>query len=189
MTQSPRQLHDRQSARTSPATALVVSSRAEADTVLLGRAIGHSLRIGDAVLISGELGAGKTRLVQGIAAAIGSPALARSPTFVIVTEHRGSINLSHADLYRVSSDAEAAELALDERLSTGAIAVEWAERAPRTLDIDALLIQFDVDPATEIRTISLTARGPESERLLRRVSSAWETMSPAEGAPRPAKPD
>lgn len=164
---------------------LVVTSTTEEQTVLLGRAIGESLRAGDTVLLSGELGAGKTRLVQGMAVGAGASTPARSPTFVIVNEYRGRTKLSHCDLYRVSP-GEVYELALDERLADGALAIEWAERGGSGLPADALLIQIEVYPATETRTIALTPLGERAARLLSRASQLFDAMSAAAGAGKPA---
>lgn len=172
--------------RSSTAHGLVVTSTSEEQTVLLGRAIGESLRVGDTVLLSGELGAGKTRMAQGMALGAGAPTDARSPTFVIVNEYLGRIRLSHCDLYRVSP-GEVDELALDERLADGALAVEWPERGGSSLPGDALLVQIEVDPATETRTITLTPLGERAARLLSRASPVFEALSAAAGAGTPAR--
>ncbi|HIN15987.1 MAG TPA: tRNA (adenosine(37)-N6)-threonylcarbamoyltransferase complex ATPase subunit type 1 TsaE, partial [Dehalococcoidia bacterium] len=86
-----------------PTPALLLVSDSELETVRIGSAIGQALRSGDTVLLSGELGAGKTRLVHGMAEGIESTITARSPTFVIVNEYPGRIRLSHCDLYRIGS--------------------------------------------------------------------------------------
>ena len=161
------------------AAAKVVVSPSEQTTQLLGRAIGESLRPGDVVLLSGELGAGKTCMVHGMADGIGSAAPARSPTFVLVNEYTGRIKLSHADLYRVDHPSEARELALDETLQGGALVVEWPERAPSELPEDRLLIQIEVDPATEIRTIIVTPFGQRASRLAVRTSSTFDILEAA----------
>jgi len=164
-----------------PATApaLVVTSGSEGRTALLGRAIGMALRSGDAVLISGELGAGKTCMVRGMAEGTGSATPARSPTFVLVNEYPGRIRLSHCDLYRVSGLDEVEELALEERLRDGALVVEWPERGPSTLPGDALLIQIDVDTRSDGRTIVLTPRGESAGRLLSRAAAVFEMLDMA----------
>ena len=161
------------------AAAKVVVSPSEQTTQLLGRAIGESLRPGDVVLLSGELGAGKTCMVHGMADGIGSTAPARSPTFVLVNEYTGRIKLSHADLYRVDHPSEARELALDETLQGGALVVEWPERAPSELPEDRLLLQIEVDPATEIRTIIVTPFGERASRLAVRTSSTFDILEAA----------
>ncbi len=158
---------------------MVVVSGSEAWTILLGRAIGMALRAGDVVLLAGELGAGKTRMVQGMAAGIGAPVTARSPTFVLVNEYSGRIRLSHCDLYRISRLEEVEELALEERLHDGALAVEWPERGGEALPQDALLVQIEVNPVSDERTIIMTPRGGRAYRLLGRVAAAWSALEAA----------
>ncbi len=161
------------------APALAVTSGSEERTELLGRAIGLALRSGDAVLISGELGAGKTCMVRGMAEGTGSPTAARSPTFVLVNEYPGRVRLSHCDLYRISGPDEVDELALDERMHDGALIVEWPELGPSALPSDALLIQIDVDAHSDERTIVLTPRGERSGRLLSRAAAVFEAFDMA----------
>ncbi len=143
-----------------------VVSNSETETVDIGRAFGRSLKTGDAVLLIGELGAGKTRFVQGMAEGAGSPARARSPTFVLVNPHRGRITLHHCDLYRISTAAEAADLGFDEMLEDGAIAVEWADRARSALPLDALEVAFSFTGEDQ-RDLAFSACGERSCRLLR----------------------
>ena len=81
-----------------PSPALLLVSDSESDTIRIGNAMGHAIRTGDTVLLSGDLGAGKTRLVHGMAEALESTVPARSPTFVIVNEYPGRLHLSHCDL-------------------------------------------------------------------------------------------
>jgi tRNA threonylcarbamoyladenosine biosynthesis protein TsaE len=140
--------------------------------------------VGDVVLLSGELGAGKTRMVQGMAHGVGVKSPARSPTFVLVNEYRGRIRFSHCDLYRVSGPDEVIELALDERLRDCALAVEWPERGGSALPQDALLVQIDVDVQSEVRTIILTPRGECAGRLLSRAMATLETMPAKTGGGR-----
>ncbi len=159
--------------------ARVVVSSSEQTTRTLGRAIGESLRPGDVVFLTGELGAGKTCMVHGMAAGVGSTTPARSPTFVLVNEYQGRLKLSHADLYRIENPAEVRELALDESLNGGALVVEWPERAAGELPEDRLLLQIDVDPATEIRTIVITPFGRRASRLGVRASAAFDILEAA----------
>jgi tRNA threonylcarbamoyladenosine biosynthesis protein TsaE len=104
------------------------SSRSEADTEDLGAALGRELRDGGVVLIEGPLGAGKTAFVRGLARGLGAEAdSVSSPTFTLVQEYGGRLRLQHADLYRLTP-AEAADLALDEMVDQGVLAVEWPDR-------------------------------------------------------------
>ena len=87
-------------------------------------------RGGEVVLLFGELGAGKTAFVRGLARGLGSdPDEVASPTFVLLTAYPGSITLHHADLYRLARPGDDAELGLEELPGPrGVLAVEWAER-------------------------------------------------------------
>ncbi len=151
-----------------------VPTRSEEETIALGRAIGDSLSPGDAVLISGELGAGKTRLVQGIAEGLGTADRPRSPTFVLVNRHIGRLVLHHCDLYRLEGVVEVEELGLMERVEDGdVLAVEWPERARSALPEDALEVNIEQGSAEEERSIRVTQNGPGSSRLLQAARSGF----------------
>jgi tRNA threonylcarbamoyladenosine biosynthesis protein TsaE len=104
----------------------VTSSPAE--TERLGILLGQRLRPGDIVLLKGELGAGKTTFVRGVAQGAGSTADVASPTFQLVRVYPGRLQLAHVDLYRVESGAELRDLGLDELADRGAVVVEWGDR-------------------------------------------------------------
>jgi len=105
----------------------------EAETLELAAALGGSLRGGEVVLLTGELGAGKTVFVRGLAQGLGvDPDEVSSPTFVLLTSYPGRLTLHHADLYRLRGDGDEDELGLDELPGAGGVlAVEWAERLER----------------------------------------------------------
>ena len=107
-------------------------SRHEADTREIGARLAVELEPDGVLLLTGDLGAGKTVLVQGLAAALGiDPRQVQSPTFTVVREHHGGrYALAHIDLYRLEPE-EAAALGIEELLAgPGIKAVEWAERLP-----------------------------------------------------------
>jgi len=102
----------------------------EAETAAAGEALGRHLRAGDVVLLYGDLGAGKTAFVRGMARGIGAnPDEVTSPTFTIVQEYAGpSATLYHVDLYRLEGP-EIDDLGLEDLVSgDGIVAIEWAER-------------------------------------------------------------
>jgi tRNA threonylcarbamoyladenosine biosynthesis protein TsaE len=99
-----------------------------AETEHLGMLFGERLLAGDVVLLTGELGAGKTTFVRGVARGTGSHAPVASPTFQLVRVYPGRLQLAHVDLYRVESSAELRDLGLEELASQGAVVVEWGER-------------------------------------------------------------
>jgi tRNA threonylcarbamoyladenosine biosynthesis protein TsaE len=102
----------------------------EAETAALAAGLAQGFRGGEVVLLSGELGAGKTAFVRGLAGGLGvDPEEVSSPTFVLLTAYPGRLTLHHADLYRLRGDGDERELGLEELPGPGGVlAVEWAER-------------------------------------------------------------
>jgi tRNA threonylcarbamoyladenosine biosynthesis protein TsaE len=108
------------------------ATRSEAETAAVGRDLAQSLRAGDTVLLHGELGAGKTAFVRGLAEGLGIPADAvSSPTFTLIQEYRGGLPLFHVDLYRLDDSREIDDHGLEEIAADGVLAIEWAEKLPR----------------------------------------------------------
>jgi len=99
-----------------------------AETERVGMLLGERLQPGDVVLLTGELGAGKTTFVRGIAQGAGSKADVASPTFQLVRIYPGRVQLAHVDLYRVENNAELRDLGLEELADNGAVLVEWGDR-------------------------------------------------------------
>ena len=109
-------------------TATTHQSASEGETVAIGRTLGKRLHAGDVVLLDGQLGAGKTAFVRGIAEGLGCDGDdVSSPTFTIVQEYRGRVTLQHVDLYRLAPK-EVEDLGLDELLDGAVMAVEWPDR-------------------------------------------------------------
>ena len=134
------------------------------ETERLGEALAPSLAPGDVILLDGPLGAGKTRLVAGLARGLGCRSRVRSPSFTLVNEYEGRLPLVHLDLYRLAGP-EAEELGLDERLERGVLAVEWGERLPQHLCQQALALRFEIASATE-RRIHASGEGARGCQLL-----------------------
>jgi tRNA threonylcarbamoyladenosine biosynthesis protein TsaE len=107
----------------------LIITETEDDTAAAGERLAATLRAGDVVLLYGELGAGKTAFVRGLARGLGaSETDVSSPTFTIIQEYAGRLTLYHVDLYRLEPK-EVDELGLDELVSAdGVVAIEWAER-------------------------------------------------------------
>ena len=122
----------------------------------LGKAIGEIASAGDVILLTGELGSGKTCLTQGIALGLGVEGYVRSPTFVLMTRHHGRLTLHHVDLYRMGSSTEAWDLGLDEQLfGEGICVIEWADRAVDIFPEDCLWIDLDYGSDSDIRQITI----------------------------------
>ena len=137
------------------------------ETQRLGCAVGERARPGDVYLLSGPLGAGKTCFTQGLARGIGVEGYVRSPTFVLMTRHRGRLTLHHIDLYRIGSPEEAWDLGLDEQLfDSGVCVIEWAERAEELLPEDALWLEFSYGENEGIRQIAFESGSSRFDELL-----------------------
>jgi tRNA threonylcarbamoyladenosine biosynthesis protein TsaE len=108
---------------------LPISTSSEDETAAAGETLAATLRAGDVILLFGELGAGKTAFVRGLARGLGAPeADVSSPTFTLVQEYEGRVTLYHVDLYRLEPN-ELEDLGLEELISgDGVVAIEWAER-------------------------------------------------------------
>ena len=134
-----------------------------ADMRSLGERLARLLRPGDLVVLTGELGAGKTTLVQGIGAGLGVRAPVLSPTFVIARIHRdGRVPLVHVDAYRLGSDAEVDDLDLDADLEESVTVVEWGEGLVERLAADRLEVRISrsVGDDDETRHVRLQGVGP-----------------------------
>lgn len=137
-------------------------------TLAIGFALGQSLTQGDVVTLSGDLGAGKTTLVRGLAAGWGALDAVTSPTFVLVNVyHRADgAALYHLDCYRLGSAADAAAIGLDDLLDdAAALVLEWPEHVLEVLPVDRLALTLH-DAGQETRRLAATASGPRSVRLL-----------------------
>ncbi len=146
-------------------------TRTAGETRRLGERIGKLLRAGDVVLLSGELGAGKTVLAQGIGRGLGVSDPIKSSSFVIMNEYEGrELRLYHADLYRLEDPEQVAELALDELASAGVLVVEWPERAEAELPSEHLRVSLTYGSANE-RAIAVEAQGARYQTIARRLTA------------------
>ena len=127
----------------------------EAATARLGAAAAQLLKAGDAVLLSGDLGAGKSTLARGLVRALTRPdEEVPSPTFTLVQQYAGRLFVSHFDLYRLERADEAFELGLDEALDEGAAVVEWPQRLGARLPPDRLDIELLIVPEGRLARIT-----------------------------------
>lgn len=146
------------------AVPVVVDLPTAQHTVALGRRLAVLLRAGDLVLLSGDLGAGKTTLTQGIGAGLGVRGAVTSPTFVIARVHpslRSGPPLVHVDAYRLGSFAEVEDLDLEASLDESVTVVEWGEGKVEGLADDRLQVTLrrSTDPDDERRTAVLRGVG------------------------------
>ena len=151
---------------------LTIVCGSEAESQRCGCALGRAAEPGLVVALTGNLGAGKTRLVQAAAAALGVEAgEVTSPTFVLIHEYAASIPIYHFDTYRLRDRDEFLELGADEYMhSDGICFIEWAERMAEVLPRDLLKIEIEITGETS-REWKLTATGSRSQRVLDRLRS------------------
>ncbi len=141
-----------------------LESRNPDDTRRLGEALGRAAEAGDVILLSGELGAGKTVFVQGIARGLKFEGPVSSKSFVLLGEYAGRLTLYHADLFRLESPHEVEELALEEISSDGVLVVEWPERGDIVLPAERLTLRFEVT-GPETRRITPETSGTRAQAL------------------------
>jgi tRNA threonylcarbamoyladenosine biosynthesis protein TsaE len=134
-------------------TTRTVTTQSEEETAAIGREVASTLSAGDVLLLYGDLGAGKTAFVRGLAEGLGIRRdEVSSPTFTLIQEYRGGrLPLFHVDLYRIEDPREFDELGLDEIAEDGVLTIEWADKYPRP-------------PARAVR-VSIAHAG-ESERMV-----------------------
>jgi tRNA threonylcarbamoyladenosine biosynthesis protein TsaE len=148
-------------------------SHSPEQTRRLGMRLGSLLQPGDVICLQGELGAGKTTLVQGLAQGWGSLDQVSSPTFIIVNLYRrpDTAQLFHLDAYRLESAPEAEQLDLDEMLAQGPLVIEWPERLETILPPERLWVRLDY-LTDEHRQMRLTAIGKRYDELLLQLRQA-----------------
>lgn len=150
-----------------------MTARALADaaaTEAAGAALGRVVRAGDVIALCGDLGAGKTTFVRGLAQGAGAPAEdVASPTFALANEYAGRVVVAHLDLYRLERERELDDIGFDDLLDRPEVAavIEWADRFAHRLPRDHLRIELGHADAG--RTLTATATGPRSAALL----AAW----------------
>jgi tRNA threonylcarbamoyladenosine biosynthesis protein TsaE len=145
-----------------PSTLATVSP---GETRAAGELIAEALEPGDVVLLVGELGAGKTTFVQGVASGLGVTDDVTSPTFTLCQVYEGRLTVLHADLWRLERLQEVVDLALDEGLEEGGVLLaEWGEGAVELYGDDALIVSIELGETETDRVLRLEAHGARWER-------------------------
>ena len=139
-----------------------ITTRSESETAAVGRELAPTLMPGSVVLLFGDLGAGKTAFVRGLAEGLGVHRdEVSSPTFTLVQEYRGGrLTLFHADLYRLNDPREIDDLGLDEIAADGLLAIEWADKMP-------------IPPPTATR-VAIEHAGESERRIVIEISTKYE---------------
>lgn len=141
-------------------------SRNEDELMAIGYKIGQSLQAQDVLILTGELGAGKTTITKGIAKALGISQMIKSPTYIIVREYEGSLPLYHLDVYRIGDDPDSIDLD-DFLFGDGVTVIEWGELLGENLPKDYLTVKLD--KVADGRQVSLNASGLRSQKLLEAI--------------------
>lgn len=136
-----------------------------ADTEKFGRALAEQAEAGDLICLQGDLGAGKTTLVQAIARGLGVKGWVNSPSYAILHEYSGRLPLYHMDFYRLNSSDDILEIGLDEYFAKdGLTVIEWAERAKGILPRDKMWL-YICHTGESTRLVEITAAAGFGDRL------------------------
>ena len=147
----------------------------ETTTKAIGAALAGLLGPGDVVGLAGDLGAGKTRLVQGAADALGADGPVLSPTFMLVREYDGDLDVHHVDAYRLSGPMELEDLGLEDVLSADAVVfVEWADRVAAALPESWLELTLHIRHDDDHREIELRPHGAAWAARAERLAAALD---------------
>lgn len=154
-----------------------LTTHSDDETRRVGERLGQFLAPGDVVGLSGQLGAGKTTLCQGLGLGLGVDEPVSSPTFALVHEYRGRFPVWHLDTYRVGSLDELIDLSWDDLLAGGGVLlIEWPQRIqaalpPERLDITLRYVSEDA------RELTLTPHGARMTALLAQLAPEWTTAT------------
>ncbi|MCC6385770.1 MAG: tRNA (adenosine(37)-N6)-threonylcarbamoyltransferase complex ATPase subunit type 1 TsaE [Dehalococcoidia bacterium] len=144
----------------------------EEETRAIGERLGRALRTGDVVLLSGDLGTGKTCFTQGIGRGLQCTSAVNSPSFVLMNEYAGREKLFHVDLYRIEDVEDLDELGLWDYAEQGVLVIEWPERGAELLPGDGLVIELRYGDRDHQRRFRFIPRGPRGEELVGAVEAA-----------------
>ncbi len=155
---------------------LTVTSRSVEETRIIGACLAPTLLPGDVISLSGDLGAGKTAFVQGLAAAMGVEDRVTSPSFTIVHEYEGRYPLIHLDVYRLDSFQEVLDLGFEEFLDPNAIVlIEWGEAIFPLLPRRHLEVELRQLPEPNEQDDRLIVFRPRGQEWIRKIQAMRET--------------
>ncbi len=137
------------------------------DTDKVGKIIGENLHAGSVICLEGDLGAGKTTLTQSIAKGMMIDDYVTSPTFTIIKEYSGRLNLYHMDAYRLESEDDMIDLGYDEYInSDGVCIIEWASNIKGLIPKSAITITITIDYESQKRYLDITGNGEQFDILI-----------------------
>lgn len=139
----------------------ILTSESPAQTHAIAARLADGLQPGAVLALHGDLGSGKTCFVQGLAQALGVAEIVSSPTYLILHEYRGRIDLNHMDLYRLESEAEVLSFGFEEYLERDAVlAIEWPEAAAGLLPENTIHVHFECGANEDRREIRIEGGYP-----------------------------
>ena len=137
---------------------MTFTTHSEAETRAIAAEIGATLRRGDVVVLNGELGAGKTTFVKGLAEGLGVVDAVTSPTFTIVQHYEGRVPVTHVDVYRLDRLQELHDLGFEEMLDDGVTIIEWGDAVAPLLPQKRLEVRLTMGDDLDVRTIEIAPR-------------------------------
>ena len=141
-------------------------SHNEEELIQQGQRLGKLLQAGDVLVLTGDLGAGKTTFTKGLALGLGISQMIKSPTYTIVREYEGRLPLYHLDVYRIEGDADSIDL--DEFLFGGGVTViEWGHLLGE--DLPDSYLELEILKEAEGRCLHFTAHGSRAEQLIKEL--------------------
>lgn len=162
-----------------------VVTRSVEETRALGEQLGRDVLVaGDVVVLSGELGSGKTALAQGVGRGLDVDGPVVSPTFTLVREYEGRVRLCHVDVYRLDRLQEIHDLGIEEQLEESVTLIEWGEVAAAALPADRLEVRLTAGVSPDERIIELVLLGESWRRRSRMLAEIVERGRPDEDRPR-----
>ena len=136
------------------------------DTDEIGKIIGENLLSGTVICLEGDLGAGKTTLTQSIARGLSIDEYVTSPTFTIIKEYSGRLNLYHMDAYRLDSEEDMYDLGYDEYInSDGVCIIEWASKIKNLIPKSAINITININYDNDCREIFINGEGVQFNKI------------------------
>ena len=158
-----------------------VVTRSVEETRALGEELGRDVLVaGDVVVLTGELGTGKTALAQGVGRGLEVDGPVVSPTFTLVRQYEGRVPLCHADFYRLERMQEIHSLGLEEQIDDSVTLIEWGEVAATALPSDRLEVRITAGAGPDERIIELVLLGESWRRRSRRLAEIVEGHRPDE---------
>ena len=137
-----------------------ITTRGPRETEAVAEAFGDMLHAGDLVVLSGELGSGKTTFAKGVARALGVQDTVTSPTFTIVQEYEGRVRVAHVDVHRIDRIQELYDFGFEELFEDRVVLIEWGDTVEPALPRDRVDVRLALGDDADERHIEIDARGP-----------------------------